>query len=87
MDPDAALRDALSLPDPDGRHRAALDLYGWLAHGGFPPSERVIRELGIDRRVALTKDRDMHLERYRDGWCVGYKAPGCPWSYARLRRE
>lgn len=85
MDPDAALRDALSLPDPDERQRAARDLHGWLSHGGFPPSEQVVRELGIIQRVALLSDRSMHLEKYRNGWCVGFKPYGCPTTYVRLR--
>ena len=86
MDPDQALRDALSLPDEDARQSSARDLHGWLTRGGFPPSEQVIRDLGIDRRVALFRDRTMYLERYRNGWMIGYRPYGCVPTYVRLRK-
>ena len=87
MDPDASLRDALSLPDEDGRREAARALHRWLSHGGYPPSEKVIRDLGINRRIALFRDRTMYLERYRDGWAIGYRPYDCTPTYVKLRRE
>ncbi len=87
MDPDQSLRDALSLPDEAERLAAARALHGWLSHGGYPPSEKVIRDLGIDRRIALFRDRTMYLERYRDGWAIGYRPYNCTPTYVKLRRE
>lgn len=86
MDPDEALRNALSSPDQDERQQAAVALHGWLTRGGFPPSEKIVRECGIDRRVPLLNDRTMYLERYRSGWMIGYRPYMCPHTYVRLRK-
>ncbi len=76
IDPDEALRTALSSPDEAERSEAVNALRGWLARGGFPPREAIVREAGVDRRMPLPCGHGgVYLEKYRDGWAVVIPGP------------